>query len=187
MTALQQLVKGIEASLELDTPEEITKSIAGIAESVCPRWKELVQAVPVVEGESKYARNLLYKDEQERFTIIVMSWRPGQGTPLHDHDGKWGVEITCRGNIECTDYDVSKCPQTGNWKCEPGEVCVQNPGEVGTILPDEGYHTMVNTSSEPAITIHIYENELSQCTIFTPSEDQQTFLKDTLELGYDNE
>ena len=32
-----------------------------------------------------YARGLLHRDPNGRYTAVVMRWGPGQGTPLHDH------------------------------------------------------------------------------------------------------
>ncbi len=186
MTPLQQLVKGIELSLAAGDATAITTRIAEVAQEVYNSCDNMLEGSSVKMDEHHYARNLLYKDAQNRFTVIAMTWGPGQGTPLHNHDNKWGVEITCQGAIECTDYSIQPCNETGNWQCTPGDTCTQRPGEVGCILPEEGYHTMINTSAEPALTIHIYEQELTECTIFKPADDGASYQRETLALGYDN-
>jgi predicted metal-dependent enzyme (double-stranded beta helix superfamily) len=51
-----------------------------------------------------YARHLLYRDPQGRFCIAAMVWQPGQGTPIHDHDGTWGMIGMVRGGLEVVNY-----------------------------------------------------------------------------------
>src|ERR671931_89921 len=40
----------------------------------------------------RYARRLFHQDPEGRYTAVVMTWGPGQGTPVHDHGGLWCVE-----------------------------------------------------------------------------------------------
>ena len=54
-----------------------------------------------------YARRLLHRDPLGRYTAIVMTWGPGQGTPVHDHGGLWCVEGVVEGQIAVTQYDVT--------------------------------------------------------------------------------
>ena len=54
-----------------------------------------------------YARRLLHRDPAGRYTAIVMTWGPGQGTPVHDHGGLWCVEGVVEGEIAVTHYDVT--------------------------------------------------------------------------------
>jgi predicted metal-dependent enzyme (double-stranded beta helix superfamily) len=40
--------------------------------------------------DDSYARHLLHRDRNNRFVVLALVWRPGQGTPIHDHSC-WGV------------------------------------------------------------------------------------------------
>jgi predicted metal-dependent enzyme (double-stranded beta helix superfamily) len=42
--------------------------------------------------------------------VIAMSWGPGQGTPLHDHDAMWCVEGVWLGELEITRYELLSAP-----------------------------------------------------------------------------
>ncbi|MAJ28453.1 MAG: hypothetical protein CMJ92_03520, partial [Planctomycetes bacterium] len=49
------------------------------------------------EGSSqKYTRHLLHADPEDRFSLLALVWKPGQGTPIHDHPS-WGVIGVLRG------------------------------------------------------------------------------------------
>src|SRR6187399_2505751 len=62
----------------------------------------------------RYARRLLHRDPQGRYTVIAMVWGKGQGTPLHDHAGIWCVECVYQGRIAVTSYSVrGGNPETG--------------------------------------------------------------------------
>src|SRR5215813_6433322 len=55
----------------------------------------VLEALPerfLVPSPSRYARRLLHKDPADRFSVVVMVWDRGQGTPIHDHCGMWCVE-----------------------------------------------------------------------------------------------
>ena len=52
----------------------------------------------------RYARRLLHRDPAGRYTAIVMTWGPGQGTAVHDHGGLWCVEGVVDGEIAVTQY-----------------------------------------------------------------------------------
>ena len=53
-----------------------------------------------------YARRLLHRDPEGRYTVVVMTWGPGQKTALHDHAGIWCVECVVDGEMEITQYDL---------------------------------------------------------------------------------
>ena len=50
-------------------------------------------------NSAQYARHLLYEDPLNRFEVLALVWKDGQSTPLHDHDGTWGVEGVFTGRI----------------------------------------------------------------------------------------
>ena len=62
---------------------EVERTLRALAGSGALRLPERL-ALP---GSERYARRLVYRDPGGRFTVLAMAWGPGQGTPLHDHDG----------------------------------------------------------------------------------------------------
>ena len=53
-----------------------------------------------------------------RYSAIVMTWGPGQGTAVHDHGGLWCVEGVVDGEIAVTQYDVEPEPD-GYYRVTP--------------------------------------------------------------------
>lgn len=116
-----------------------------------------------------YARRLLHRDPQGRYTAVVMVWDQGQGTPLHDHAGMWCVECVYQGKIRVTSYSVhGGNPETGIVQFEKETVIHAGPGEAGALIPPFEYHVLENAIDKPAITLHVYGGEMTYCHTFTP-------------------
>ena len=39
--------------------------------------------------EDHYARREIYRSPEHGYSVVAMTWGPGQGTPVHDHSGLW--------------------------------------------------------------------------------------------------
>ena len=116
-----------------------------------------------------YARRLLHRDPQGRYTAVVMVWDKGQGTPLHDHAGMWCVECVYTGKIRVTSYSVhGGNPETGVVQFQKETVIHAGPGEAGALIPPFEYHVLENAIETPAITLHVYGGEMTYCHTFTP-------------------
>lgn len=151
-------------------------------ESCCRRVKQaLTDAVTsggfslpapwLAPAPDRYARRLLHRDPGGRYTVIVMVWGPGQGTPLHDHAGIWCVECVYRGRVRVTSYAVrGGDPETGIVQFDQQEEIVAGPGEAGALIPPFEYHVIANADPTPSVTIHVYGGEMTRCHVFTPVE-----------------
>ena len=117
-----------------------------------------------------YARRLLLRDSAMGYTAVVMTWAPGQTTPIHDHAGIWCVEGIVQGEINVTRYKLKR--QTG----ESFLFTVQAPilasvGSTGSLIPPDEYHALANTTDAVAITVHIYGGEMDHCNVYSPRSD----------------
>jgi 3-mercaptopropionate dioxygenase len=132
----------------------------------------------------RYARRLLHRDPQGRYTVLVMVWGVGQQTPLHDHAGIWCVECVYRGVIAVSSYSVrGGDPEKDRVKFEREKVVRAGPGEAGALIPPFEYHVIANPTDQSAVTIHVYGGEMTHCHIFEPMDDG-TFLRKYKELAY---
>lgn len=120
-------------------------------------------------SDKGYARHLLYRDPGGRFSIAAMVWQPAQGTPIHDHDGTWGMIGMVQGGLEVMNYfsdgedirpgvvslrhDAPHTPQAGTTECVCG--CAD-------------IHVVNNRSNEIAISLHVYARDLGKCLVFNP-------------------
>lgn len=105
------------------------------------------------EGAKYYKQYLLYGDPRNRFSILSYVWRPGQGTPIHNHT-VWGVIGVLRGTEQSQRYERSpEGPMVAL-----GGPDVFHAGDVTAVSPTIGdIHAVHNPSKDTtAISIHLY-------------------------------
>lgn len=99
--------------------------------------------------ENHYARHLVFKSGHVE--ILVVCWRPGQGSPIHDHDNSDGLMIILEGEITNTSYFSDGRKVTTVWQA----------GDVGH-TPLGVKHEVKNTSTEDVVSLHIYAPPLKR-------------------------
>jgi len=103
---LTELIARLDRSVEAGSSEAITAAVKKDLEHMLGgRLLTLPERFVQPRAEA-YARRLLHRDPQERYSAIVMTWGPGQGTAVHDHGGLWCVEGVVDGEIAVTQYLV---------------------------------------------------------------------------------
>ena len=120
--------------------------------------------------EGTYARRLLHRDPSGKYTMVVMTWGPGQKTALHDHAGIWCVECVVDGNMEVSQYDLTS-EVDGAFRFEKRNHVVAGRGSAGCLIPPFEYHTLGNAADTPSVTLHVYGGEMDHCHVFEPSAD----------------
>jgi 3-mercaptopropionate dioxygenase len=116
-----------------------------------------------------YARRLLHKNEELGYTAVVMTWAPGQRTPLHDHAGIWCVEGVVEGQMDVTQYDLV-AQSHGAYRFEAKGCVHASVGSAGCLIPPFDYHVLANAIDTPSITLHVYGGEMATCHIFEPTD-----------------
>jgi predicted metal-dependent enzyme (double-stranded beta helix superfamily) len=120
--------------------------------------------------EGTYARRLLHRDPSGHYTMVVMTWGPGQKTALHDHAGIWCVECVVDGDMEVAQYDLMS-EVDGAFRFEQRNHVVAGRGSAGCLIPPFEYHTLGNVNDTPSVTLHVYGGEMDHCHVFEPSTD----------------
>jgi predicted metal-dependent enzyme (double-stranded beta helix superfamily) len=165
---LAELIDRLNRAVEEDTPEAITRRVKHDLEELLGRGSLELSSRFKAPRPDCYARRLLYQDPADRFTAVVMTWGPGQGTPVHDHGGLWCVEGVVEGQMQVTQYDVR---QDGDaFEVKPlGAPIAAGVGSAGRLIPPTDYHVLANAQPDAAsITLHVYGGNLTGCRIFTP-------------------
>lgn len=117
------------------------------------------------EDES-YARHLLACfDSGAR--AVVMVWKKGQQTPLHDHAGIWCVEGVVEGRIKVISQRLKK-KKGDRYKFEGARELVAEVGDAGALIPPVEHHVISNERDDLSITLHVYGGEMEKCQIFIP-------------------
>lgn len=102
-------------------------------------------------------RWLFEREHEGRYTGLIMVWPPGYATPIHDHDGLWGIEWVLQGALGVDDFEVI---DRGDGYADTRFIgtTVLDEGQSCAFLGTRGHaHRCSNLSSRrPAITLHLY-------------------------------
>jgi len=131
-----------------------------------------------------YARRLLHRSDALGYTAVVMTWAPGQRTPLHDHAGIWCVEGVVEGRMDVTQYDLVE--ETSDRYRFEAKGCVHAAvGSAGCLIPPFEYHILANAIDRPSITLHVYGGAMTTCHVFEPLADGR-YVRQERALRYDD-
>lgn len=163
-----RLIAAIDHAVQHESPQQIAATLrSALRETIADSRIQLPACVhhPI---EDHYARRELYRSAAHGYSIVAMSWGPGQGTPLHDHSGLWCVEGVWLGQLEITQYRLlERDGERFRFRAEPA--VLGDCGSAGSLIPPHEYHTIRNTSDEDlAISVHVYEGEMTRSAIFEP-------------------
>ncbi|MET0506098.1 MAG: cysteine dioxygenase family protein, partial [Luteibacter sp.] len=121
--------------------------------------------------QDHYARREIYRSDEHGYSIIAMTWGPGQGTQIHDHDGMWCVEGVWNGALEIVQYELLD-HDAQRYHFRPVGSIQAGPGSAGSLIPPHEYHTIRNPSDDAvAVSLHIYSGRMTQCAVFNPEGD----------------
>ncbi len=160
------LIDTIDAAVSLGDNAVVVQALRG---DLCRMMRERSVELPacVLEPvQGHYARREIYISPQHGYGVIAMTWGPGQGTPIHDHDGLWCVEGVWHGQLEITQYDLTERNSERYRFTEVGSL-IAGTGSAGSLIPPHEYHTIRNASNtDAAVSLHIYQRAMTCCGIF---------------------
>lgn len=103
----------------------------------------------------KYARNLIARSEYAE--LLLLCWRSGQRTPIHDHGGSIGMVMVFEGLLTETMFE-----QVPDGRVGPFNTHKWGPGAItGADVPD--IHQLLNLQpvGRNMVTLHCYAPPLS--------------------------
>ena len=168
---LSELIARLDDAVALGTPEAIT---ARVKDELCAALSQSRLALPEQYRRTRqegYARRLLHQDDRLGYTAVVMTWAPGQCTPLHDHGGLWCVEGVVDGAMQVTQFDLIEQDGEAFGFVERGKIRA-GVGMAGSLIPPSDYHVLGNALSDrSSVTLHVYGGDLTTCHVFVPRPD----------------
>lgn len=185
VSGLGELIKLVDAAVEKDS---VTDTVETIKADLCRLIRSgLIDLPPELtrKVEGHYARRLLHRDDEKGYSIVVMTWAPGQRTPIHDHSGMWCVEGVWGGSIDVQQYELAESRDDGI-RFEPRNSYEAGVGSAGCLIPPYEYHSISNAGeATTAVSLHIYGGEMECCNVFERQSDG-TYLRRESPLSYDN-
>src|SRR5258706_16230690 len=150
---LAHLISRLDDAVQIGDPEAITQRIKQeLQDAIRARSVTLPDRFHRVRPEG-YARRLLHRSDNLGYTAVVMTWGPGQGTPLHDHAGIWCVEGVVSGQMDVTQFDLVE-ESAGGYRFETRGCVHASVGSAGCLLSPFGDPTPPDALATPPITPH---------------------------------
>jgi 3-mercaptopropionate dioxygenase len=180
----QLLVKSLDRAVHHDKTTDIANALR---QTLCELIRDPEVKLPRCVFEraaDHYARRELYRSEELGYSVIAMTWGPGQGTLIHDHAGMWCVEGVWHGSLEITPYELIE-QKDERFHFESRGTMNVGPGSAGSLIPPHEYHTIRNPSADSiAVTLHIYRGPMTECAVFRPL-DSDWYTRDQRSLSLD--
>ena len=182
---IKNLISCLDEALGLEDPQAITDHLKKKLGDLCTRRDFSLPESYTKCCDSSYARRLLHHDRELNYTVVVMTWGPGQGTGLHDHAGMWCVECVVEGELEVTQYDLQE-EHDGQCRFACSQRTRTGIGDAGCLIPPYEYHVLSNAHTDRvAVTLHVYGGEMDHCNVYEPGKDGW-WTRRARSLGYDN-
>jgi len=166
-----KLVASLDAAVALGDDRAVTDALRkSLCELICDDGIALPACVlePIADH---YARREVYTSPNLGYSVIAMTWGPGQGTKIHDHSGMWCVEGVWRGRLEITQYELAEHDQE-RYRFVAAGTIEAGTGSAGSLIPPHEYHTIRNPSDKAvAVSLHVYQRTMVRCGIYTPEVD----------------
>lgn len=124
--------------------------------------------------DESYTRNCIV--ENEKFELILLCWKAGQITPIHDHGGEECWVKIIEGEFRETIYTADK---SGELKVVKSMISKSN--DVTYMIDFMGFHSIENLSSKKSMSLHLYAKPIRSCNIF--DENSRKFVNK--DLTYD--
>jgi len=169
---VRELVRRLDEAMTPPDDAGRCRAVKRVLEDTFAQGTDFLEQRFLEPNPARYARRLVHKDPQDRYTVLAMVWNGGQGTPLHDHAGIWCVECVYKGQIQVTSFSCrGGDPERDLVKFEKETVIHAGVGQAGALIPPFEYHVLENADTQPTITLHVYGGELDHCHIFEPVGD----------------
>ena len=182
----RHLVAALDHAVHRDRTTDIADALR---QTLCELIRDPTVKLPNCVFESScdhYCRRELYRSEDLGYSVIAMTWGPGQGTAIHDHAGMWCVEGVWHGSLEITPYElVEQDAAHERYRFESRGTMNVGPGSAGSLIPPHEYHTIRNPSADSiSVTLHIYRGPMTECSVFRAT-DAGWYERDKRQLSLD--
>ncbi len=178
-----ELVRRLDGAVAAGDIGRCTTEVKAALERLVGAGDALLPEAMLRPVAGRYARRLLHRDSLGRYSVIVMVWDVGQGTPIHDHAGMWCVECVHRGAITVRSY-AHRGEDGDTVELELERRVVAGPGQAGALIPPFDYHTIHNEGETLAATVHVYGGDMTWCHTFLPRPDGR-FVRERRSLELD--
>jgi cysteine dioxygenase len=116
-------------------------------------------------GRDKYARNLICRTPS--FELLVLCWKPGHESTIHDHVGSLNAISVHRGALTSRIFSPAEGVQAGSGPVVLDDTDTLLPGQGWTGVDRDGIHQLANTGEEDLVTVHVYAPALMTLNVYS--------------------
>jgi cysteine dioxygenase len=116
-------------------------------------------------GRDKYARNLVCRTPA--FELLVLCWKPGHESTIHDHVGSLNAISVHRGALTSRIFVPAADVPAGSGPVVQDHVDTFLPGQGWTGVDRDGIHQLANTDEEDLVTVHVYAPALMTLNVYS--------------------
>jgi cysteine dioxygenase len=120
-------------------------------------------------ARDEYARNLVCRTPD--FELLVLCWRPGQESTVHDHAGALNAIRVHRGVLTSRLFERADGAAVGTGPVRRTAEEAVPAGRL-TGLDRGGVHQLANTARDDLVTVHIYAPPLMELTVYSAETDR---------------
>jgi hypothetical protein len=141
--------------------DELCASLSAVTEDTDARRALAERAT---EAATTYRRWLVA--EGDGYSAILIGWPAGYKTPVHDHDGLWGIELVLCGALHVDEFQLT------SGQPQPIRMLDLIPDHAAVFDEATYAHACSNPSqSVPALSLHVYGGPLLAYSVYPPAAD----------------
>jgi predicted metal-dependent enzyme (double-stranded beta helix superfamily) len=154
---LSDLIAATRAAVGLDAGWSLTAELVAEALELHLPTPDELTAEQRLGDPDRYVTHLLHGEDDGSFSIVALTWRPGQETPIHDH-----VTWCVFGVIQGVEYEeLFSLDESGSCLVPVG-TSAADVGEVSGFAPPGDIHRVRNIGDDTAISIHVYGTDVAR-------------------------
>jgi predicted metal-dependent enzyme (double-stranded beta helix superfamily) len=150
---------------------------APVSELTCARLLDLAAGLTLddelvarrtVFAREGYARNLVCRSPE--LEVLVLCWRPGQQSTIHDHAGSLNAIRVHHGRLISRLYLAAGDAAPGRG---PVRLAAEQTVDAGSLigLDRAGIHQLANLSADELVTVHLYAPPLPAVNVYSTEHD----------------
>jgi predicted metal-dependent enzyme (double-stranded beta helix superfamily) len=165
----RRIVDTIDTCIDEDGQVHLPRLAQALATATswrgCPRAEDFI-----AEGLAACYRRVVLADHQQNgYEALLILWPPRHATPIHDHDGLWGMEIMLDGVLEVEAFDLSLQDRP---HLVSRDVSVIGIGDHLAFSEADYAHRCRNLSSNrAALSLHVYGGALDRYRSYHPEDE----------------
>lgn len=155
----------LDARRQVDVPRLAQQLALASTWEGCPHTDDVVDPAAALA----YRRIALADHATRGYEALLIIWPPSHATPIHDHDGLWGMEIMLDGVLEVEAFDLSL--QEHPHLVSRGASVIGIGDHLAFSQADYAHRCRNLSSNRAAVSLHIYGGALDSYRSYHPDEE----------------